>query len=486
MNLIIRADASPTMGTGHVMRCMALAQWARVLGIPCTLVGRFQVSWVEKRLAQEGIDCFHLLGEIPKEENSQELLQSLEAAPQESWIVLDGYHFTLECQKAVRAAGYKLLVIDDYAHLSGYSCDILLNQNIGAESIEYKGDIGQKCLGLDYVLLRQEFVQARGQTEKRICPETPQNMLLTLGGGDFSHHLQQISSYFDVPEMAGRTLRVIAGAMQEESIKTILKDCPAQIEVLHNVRDMPSLLLDTDLCVSAGGSTCWELCCLGVPFLTVEVAENQRGIVSFLTQSGAAQELQSMQEEAFGQLVINTRFLQQKTMQYLKVDGDGGKKVLLHMQNEKNILPLELRKVTLEDADFVLEIANDPETRAMSFQQSQISYDEHMLWFSTQIERNVPFYIACCNNAPCAYVRFAVDDLQHIISMALHKDFRKLGLAKNILQQSCEKYFTQTQAKSVLAYIKRNNAASLATFTGVGFLEIPSPHEDTALLELKG
>ncbi len=486
MQLIIRADASPTMGTGHVMRCIALAQWARVLGIPCTLMGRFQVPWVEQRLAQEGIDFFPILGEIPKEENSQELLQSLAAVPQKSWVVLDGYHFTFECQKAVRAAGHKLLVIDDYAHLSEYSCDILLNQNIGAENIEYKGDIGQKCLGLGYVLLRQEFVQARVQAENRVYPETPQNILLTLGGGDFSWHLEKIAPYFSISEMNGRTLRVIAGAMQEDDIKIILKNCPAQIEILHNVRDMPALLLDTNVCISAGGSTCWELCCLGVPFLTVEVAENQRGIVSFLAQSGVAQELVSLHEYDLGQLLKKSTISPQKTLQNPKVDGEGGKKVLLRMQNGKNRTHVDLRQVTLKDADFVLEIANDPETRAMSFHQSQISYDEHMLWFSTQIERNVPFYIACCNNAPCAYVRFAVDDLQHIISMALHKDFRKLGLAKNILQQSCEKYFTQTQAKSISAYIKRNNSASLATFIGVGFLEIPSTYEDIALLELKG
>ncbi len=288
MKLIIRADASPTMGTGHVMRCLALAQWARVLGIPCTLMGRFHVPWVEQRLAQEGIDHFPILGEIPKEESPLDLLQGLETAPQNSWIVLDGYHFTLDCQKAVRAAGHKLLVIDDYAHLPEYSCDILLNQNIGSERIEYKGDIGQKCLGLDYVLLRQEFVQARVQAEKRIYPETPRNILLTLGGGDFSQYLQRIATYLSIPEMNGRALRVIAGAMQEESIKSILKDCPAQIEILHNVRDMPSLLLNTDLCISAGGSTCWELCCLRVPFLTVEVAENQYRIVQELKNKNIA------------------------------------------------------------------------------------------------------------------------------------------------------------------------------------------------------
>ncbi len=293
-NLLIRADASPTMGTGHVMRCLALAQWAKKLKIPCSLMGRIQVPWVEDRLAKEGIDFFPILGKISMEESPEDLLQSLEAAPQNSWIVFDGYHFTLDCQKAVRAAGHKLLVIDDYAHLPEYSCDILLNQNIGAKGLTYNGDIGQKCLGLEFVLLRQEFIEARKQAEKRLFPKTPQNILLSLGGGDFSKHLQKIAPFFNFPEMQGLNLRIIAGAMNEGDIEQILKDCSANVKILHNVHDMPSLLLTTDLCISAGGSTCWELCCLGVPFLTVEVAENQREIVMNLDKENIAQPLRNV------------------------------------------------------------------------------------------------------------------------------------------------------------------------------------------------
>ncbi len=297
-HLIIRSDASPTMGTGHVMRCLALAQWAMKLSIPCTIMGRFQVPWVRTKLEGENIDYIALSGKIPKEENPKELLQNLSSAPKGSWLVLDGYHFTLKCQEAVRKSGYKLLIIDDYAHLPKYSCDILLNQNIGAKDLVYNGDIGQKCLGLEYVLLRQEFIEARTQAEKRVYPETPQNILLTLGGGDFSIHLNKIAHLFAIPEMRGLNLRIIAGAMNEDNIKQILKDCLANIEILHSVHDMPALFLSTDLCISAGGSTCWELCCLGVPFLTVEVAENQHEIVMELDRKNIAHPLKdvSLQE----------------------------------------------------------------------------------------------------------------------------------------------------------------------------------------------
>ncbi len=326
MHLTIRADASPTMGTGHVMRCLAFAQLAKKLNIACTLMGRIQVPWVLNRLKKEGINYTILSDEIPKEENPKELLQNISDIPKGSWIVLDGYHFTLESQKGVRAAGHKLLIIDDYAHLPEYSCDILLNQNIGAEGLQYTGDIGQKCLGLEYVLLRQEFIEAREKALKRIYPKTPQNILLTLGGGDFSEHLQRIAPYFSTPEMQGKILRVISGSMSDDIIVKTLQDCSAHIEILHNVHDMPALLLDTDLCISAGGSTCWELCCLGVPFLTVEVAENQREIVTGLGRKKIAQPLK---DASLQEMVLEQNYMTMvKQVKSSSVDGKSLERIL--------------------------------------------------------------------------------------------------------------------------------------------------------------
>ena len=289
MRLLIRADATPSMGTGHIMRSMALAMAAKEHGIAVHMLSHVGVDWVRQRLHNESVDVL-LLGAPPAaQESPYKLLEDLARAAQgydpcSCWMVLDGYHFGPDCQKAVRNAGYKLLVIDDYAHLPEYSCDILLNQNIGAERLTYRGDIGQKLLGLRYVLMRPEFAAAREKATSRIFSEPPKNILLTLGGGDFSGPLRLLAPHFSVPEMTGRTLRVISGAMPEHVLQECLRDCPAGVENLRVVEDMPALLLDTDLCITAGGSTCWELCCLGVPFMTLAVAENQQGVVAGLEQ----------------------------------------------------------------------------------------------------------------------------------------------------------------------------------------------------------
>ena len=291
-NVILRADATPHMGTGHVMRCLALAQAAQDQGLEVRLVGRVHVPWVRERLCAECIPLLELADAVAHEENPADLLHQLPQtgfAPSDTWVVLDGYHFTLACQQTVRNAGYRLLVIDDYAHLPEYSCDILLNQNLGAEALFYTGDIGQKLLGPRYALLRREFREARERLPhtKRNAP--PQNILVTLGGGDFIEYLENIAQHMSIPALEGRTVRVIQGAMNAERIRQAFVNCPARLEILPRVTDMPTLLLETDLCITAGGSTCWELCCLKVPFLTVEVAENQLKAVSMLLKHNIAQ-----------------------------------------------------------------------------------------------------------------------------------------------------------------------------------------------------
>lgn len=275
------------MGSGHIMRCLALASAARQAGMTVVMGGYCSIPWLRARLEGEG----YLFWEEPcfPQAEAPYLLEQLEGLGRpasrslsDCAVVLDGYHFTPACQSAVRERACALLVIDDYHHLPRYDCDILLNQNPGSEIYAYEGAIGLKLLGLDYALLRTEFkdVPSSGGRAK--------GLLLSLGGGDFSELLPHLAPSLRVPSMRGKILRVIAGSTPIKALRTFLGHGPFHLEIWPIVSDMPSLLADTDLCVSAGGSTCWELCRMGVPFLTVEVAENQQSICNWLDAHGFA------------------------------------------------------------------------------------------------------------------------------------------------------------------------------------------------------
>lgn len=335
--LLIRADAAPRMGTGHVMRCLALAQAALDEGLDVRMLCRANVGWLRERLEKECIPLHVLPDAPPAAEDPKALLRQLqqgglpEAAGTDTpaWVVLDGYHFDAACQKAVMDAGHRLLVIDDYAHFPAYQCHVLLNQNPGAETLGYGGSIGRRLLGPKYALLRREFAAARESAVPRVPPAQPENILVTLGGGDFSDALEGIGAHMTGAELAGRTIRVIQGAMDAERVRAAFAKCPARLEILPRVDDMAALLLDTDLCITAGGSTCWELCCLGVPFLTVEVAENQREICAWLEKNGIAPRVSTV---AVRERLSGGNTVPGPVVQGL-VDGIGALRVVRCMQN---------------------------------------------------------------------------------------------------------------------------------------------------------
>ena len=338
-SLLIRADATSRMGTGHVMRCLALAQAARGAGLDVHLVCRLGgVEWLAERLFREGVPLLRLPGEPPTAETPETLLRQLrgaglsEPAPRGApvWVVLDGYHFGPDCQQAVMEAGYGLLVIDDTAHLPEYHCDLLLNQNVGADALAYAGAIGQKLLGPAYALLRREFPEARPAALTRSRPARPQNILVTLGGGNFPEYLEGIAAAMAVPGLAGHTVRVVMGAMDAAQVRPAFAGSPARLELLPRVDDMATLLLDTDLCITAGGSTCWELCCLGVPFLTVEVAENQHEVCRWLAENGIAPRFSPA---ALGGLLNGPEPARTRAAAMRLVTGDGAAEVVRRLHN---------------------------------------------------------------------------------------------------------------------------------------------------------
>ena len=450
------------------MRCIALAQAARSHKIPIKLIGHVEVPWVRQRLDSEGIEFVSLEGSIPVLEDPFELLQQLqlEKGAETQWVILDGYHFGLDCQKTVRDAGYKLLVIDDYAHLPEYSCDILLNQNFGAEKLIYAGDIGQKLIGPKFAMLRKEFSVARSRLGKQVFSSTPHVILLNLGGGDFSEYLAQLAPSFESPELHGCVLRVIAGAMVEEHIKKILQSCPATLEVLRGIGDMPAVLLKTELCVTAGGSSCWELCCLAVPFLTCCIAENQHAIIENLADSGVAL---PFSKETF-RMVFNDLSWRERLSNKAKllVDGLGANRVMRTMVSPS----FYIRPVQQEDCAFLWELVSSEDVRSVSGSTSQFGWEEHCRWFSRRLSAEEPFFIACTTNgSQIAYTRFEWGAGSYSVSIALIKNVRGMGLGLKILNEACREVWKVFPDVTIQATVLDSNLTSYSMFLKAGFIE---------------
>jgi len=286
-SLFIRADATTQIGTGHIMRCIALAQAWQDHGGKVTFLSHCESEALRQRILDEGFDFIPIEKPYLNPYDLGEMLKCFSAI--RNWVVLDGYHFNQQYQKKIRETGYQLMVIDDSAHLARYHCDILVNQNI--QNSEFRYDcVGNtvKLLGPRYALLRREFLEYRGVDRK--TSEKARNFLITLGGADPDNVTLKVIKALNMLKDPDIDIRIVVGPSNphKEILKNAVHHAPYTMRLLDSVEDMCSVIAWADLAVSAGGSTCWELAIMGVPFVTIILAENQENIATGLEKAGAA------------------------------------------------------------------------------------------------------------------------------------------------------------------------------------------------------
>lgn len=286
--LIIRADGDLRTGTGHVMRCLALAQGWKDRGGTVTFFTHATLPLaLEQRLRDEGIVVV-THQHAPGSREDAEALCAL--AGTDAVVVADGYVFGADYQRTIKAAGLPLLFIDDNGHADHYAADWVLNQNIHAHESLYanREPNTRLLLGTRYALLRREFWRWRGWQREFREPAT--NLLITLGGSDADNvTLKVLEAVAQMPDAEILQVKAVIGGGNPHlaELQAFAAASPLQIDILHNVTDMPEIMAWADMAVTAGGSTVWELCLMGLSSLTITLADNQAEIVTGMAQCGA-------------------------------------------------------------------------------------------------------------------------------------------------------------------------------------------------------
>ena len=346
MSLLIRVDANAQMGTGHVMRCLALAQSWKERGGQATFITACESEGLRRRLSDEGFQVIMLEQSYP-DPADWEVTSEVLAAHSDAWVVLDGYHFDPAYQRQIKGAGHRLLVIDDMAHLDHYYADVVLNQNINAERLRYFCEsYTYLLLGTRYVLLRSEFLAWRGW--QREIPDVARNVLVTLGGGDPDNQTLKVIGALQRVDVDGLEAVVVVGATNPHfrGLQSAARNSQFAIRLVQNVINMPELMAWADVAVLAGGSTCWEMAFMGLPTVVLVLAENQQGIAAGLGKVGVVLNLGWYTEASIAQVantlvgLLKDRGLRQQMSQRGRelVDGVGSERVVefLQMQSHSN------------------------------------------------------------------------------------------------------------------------------------------------------
>ncbi|WP_424096618.1 UDP-2,4-diacetamido-2,4,6-trideoxy-beta-L-altropyranose hydrolase [Moorena producens] len=277
MKLVIRADASPKIGTGHVMRCLALAQAWLEAGGQVTLLMGTAAPTLEARLQAEGIQVAHVSVSPGSGEDAEQTIAQAKALGA-TWVVVDGYHFGADYQRVIKEAGLRLLFIDDYGHAAHYWADLVLNQNVYAHEGLYpkRESYTQLLLGTQYTLLRKEFWPWQGW--QRQIPTVARKVLVTLGGADPDNVTLKVIQALQQVKVEGLEAVVVVGGSNPhyEQLQAAVHDSGAAITLKYNVKNMPELMAWADVGISGGGSTTWEMAFMGTPNLVITLTDSQK------------------------------------------------------------------------------------------------------------------------------------------------------------------------------------------------------------------
>lgn len=459
------------------MRCLALAQGWRQAGGDVVFAMAEATPALEQRLAEENCRIARVSA-APGSREDLKATRTLMAAESPSWFALDGYRFDAAYREAIGEAGPKCLLVDDNGGQDCFEPDLVLNQNVHATADLYsrRARHTRLLLGPRYALLRKEFAEYCDYV--REIPENGKKILVTMGGSDPNDLTPRILPHLG--ERLGKDVqvRVVVGgdAGHARAVESQASAFQGRVQVLRDVRNMAELMGWADLAIAAAGTTCWEMCCLGLPAIVVEAADNQRPIARKLDTMGVAVNAGPVQlvdcaelaERAHEMLRDQQRRSQMSLRARRLVDGRGAGRVLIFMNSD-----LRVRLAEARDCRLLWEWANDVVARSASFSESPISWESHQQWFKQQMgSAAARIYIAENKAAePVGQVRYQIEAARATLSINLAPKLRGQGLGSKVLLLGIEELFNTTSVETIDAYVKPANAHSLELFRSAGFEE---------------
>ena len=301
MFIAIRTDASTDIGTGHVMRCLTLAEALRERGHEVEFICRSHPGNLQSHIAAQRFNVNMLPSPTSAADDDalshagwlgcsqqQDAIDTIEAlnGRQTDWLITDHYALDHRWHQSLRGHAQRIMVIDDLADRV-HDCDLLLDQNYVVDmDTRYRGLIPDACrmlTGHRYSLLRQEFLRAREHAQVR----RSLNKVLVFFGGVDQHGLTMRA--LDALQGLDLEVTVIAGNsnLRADEIEARCADL-ASVRFHRSVDDMATQILDADLAIGGGGTTTWERCYLGLPAIVITLAENQVPLSEAVAAAGAS------------------------------------------------------------------------------------------------------------------------------------------------------------------------------------------------------
>jgi UDP-2,4-diacetamido-2,4,6-trideoxy-beta-L-altropyranose hydrolase len=502
MRVIFRSDASRTIGHGHVMRNLALAEALRAEGSAVSFVCREHPGHVCDVIEARGFPVSRLAAPAASAvvedtpvhatwlgttwdadaEQTREAVRASGASP--DWLVVDHYAIDARWQGAVRSCVQRLMVIDDLADRD-HDCDLLLDQNFASEATRYARRVPASCrllLGPEYALLDRGY----GVLHDRVHPRegSIRRILVSFGAADDDNVTGRVLAAFLRLNRPDIDIDVVVSGDRRGAEPLLQAGRHRNVHVHHNLPTLTHLIAAADLAIGGGGVTSIERICLGLPSLIVITAENQRPQVESLARRGLIRPIGHKDDvdeltlsKALASAITEGIDAEWSNRCLASLDGKGASRVsaILTLTEHSTICA---RPARLEDQSLLLQLANDPVTRDNAFSTSAITAAEHERWFHQRlgdVENSRVYVTETPLGVPVGVVRFdRVGDVWHI-DYGLLPDFRGRRLGRQLLEVAMRQLKAEYPAAVLVGRVKHGNRPSCRVFEALGFAA--RPHE---------
>lgn len=472
LKVYILTEGSSNIGFGHITRCLSLYQAFEEKGIK----PKFFINSDDSITGLIKDTDYEITNWLKLRQQVFERLKDSDI------VVIDSYLADKEFYEDLSELVKLPVYIDDNKRLD-YPRGIVVNGNIHAEDLNYPEKEGIiYLLGTKYIPLRREFWEI---PEKEIR-ETVQSVMITFGGDDVRNMTPKVLKLLreNYPDLK-KDIIIGKGFRNIDEIKSVA-DGNTNLMYYPDAGQMKQVMLDSDIAISAGGQTLYELARVGVPTIAVAVAANQLGSIKGWQKEGFIEYAGWWEDEhVLDNIALSIEKLKDANVRLNRysigkrlVDGIGSLRsvnaLLKIVMNDE----LVIRKVRERDIWDIYEISNDQTVRRVSFNSDYINKEEHKRWFLSNYRGN--FYVIEFRGKVIGQIRFNVinENNEAIVSISLHRNYRQLGLGKFLLKEGLKRFLEENRSiNKIIALIRKINYKSKSLFESIGFKKIESNGE---------
>lgn len=452
-----RADASASIGYGHFVRSLALADMLKD-EFDCTFFTQtpteYQISEMEKV-------CKYEL--LPSDDTKFDIF--LDLLKGDEIVVLDNYFYTTDYQRKIKDKGCKLVCIDDM-HDKHYVADIVINHSVGFKRSDYDLEVyTQFCSGLNWLLLRKEFLLPLYQEIEK------KDIFICFGGSDFCNITTKVLKAVTVKDY-DCNIHVVLGDANKQKNYLLNQYKVDNIKFYNSLSagEMVGIMNKCKIAVIPASGLLWESIYVGLPSIFGYYVDNQIDICiknPTIEESICIGDFRSIQIGELASRIYNL---------YHKVER------ITSNRNNRNIKDnyiqlfknsLTCRKAEDIDCDLYYQWANDPLTRSMAFSKKPILYENHCKWFKNRInDQNTVMYLFYSKSNPIGQVRFDINDDKAIIDISIAPDSRGKRYGTQMLQESLFWLKTEKHHLVLISEVLRENLASQKIFERCNFKKV--------------